>query len=202
MPPPGYSKETYRPVVLVSCGSFNPPTNMHLRMLELATEAMVKVRVAALAASTRRPACTCACWSWQQRPCMAKARVAALAAPALLLSGGRPRCRLPWCTLPPPGSQGLARAVHALACAACPPLLLGQRTAWAPPQAGSDVLGCYLSPVNDTYWKKGLAPGTQRVAMCQLAAADSGAHGSNALPAPAVAAHRPGAHSCRRHNHV
>jgi hypothetical protein len=146
---------------------------MHLRMLELATEAM-HGQGAGSGTGSARPAAL-------GRP------------PALPAAVVHP---------PPPGSQGLARAVHALACAACPPLLLGQRTAWAPPQAGSDVLGCYLSPVNDTYWKKGLAPGTQRVAMCQLAAADSGAHGSYALPAPAVAAHRPGAHSCRRHNHV
>jgi nicotinamide mononucleotide adenylyltransferase len=35
--------ERYRPVVLVSCGSFNPPTFMHLRMLELAQQQMAKV---------------------------------------------------------------------------------------------------------------------------------------------------------------
>lgn len=42
-------------------------------------------------------------------------------------------------------------------------------------QAGYDVLGGYLSPVNDAYWKRALAPGRQRVRMCQLATADSGA---------------------------
>lgn len=41
-------------------------------------------------------------------------------------------------------------------------------------QAGCDVLGCYMSPVNDAYWKQALAPGRHRVRMCQLAAADSG----------------------------
>lgn len=42
-------------------------------------------------------------------------------------------------------------------------------------QDGFDVLGCYMSPVNDAYWKQMLAPGRHRVRMCQLAAADSGA---------------------------
>ena len=32
-------------MVLVSCGSFNPPTFMHLRMLELAQQAMAQVRL-------------------------------------------------------------------------------------------------------------------------------------------------------------
>ena len=40
-------------------------------------------------------------------------------------------------------------------------------------QAGYDVWGCYLSPVNDAYGKPGLAPVKDRVAMCQLAAQDS-----------------------------
>jgi nicotinic acid mononucleotide adenylyltransferase len=31
-------------VVLVSCGSFNPPTIMHLRMCELAADALGQVR--------------------------------------------------------------------------------------------------------------------------------------------------------------
>ena len=34
------------PVVLVSCGSFNPPTIMHLRMFDLATQALREVRPA------------------------------------------------------------------------------------------------------------------------------------------------------------
>ena len=33
-----------QPVVLVSCGSFNPPTIMHLRMFDLATQALQEVR--------------------------------------------------------------------------------------------------------------------------------------------------------------
>lgn len=81
LPAGGYDPQRYRPVVLVSCGSFNPPTFLHLRMLELATQMMAK--------------------------------------------------------------------------------------------AGFDVQGCYLSPVNDAYWKASLAPGRHRLAMCQLAAADS-----------------------------
>ena len=36
----------YRPVVLLSCGSFNPPTNAHLRMFELAAQALQQVRAA------------------------------------------------------------------------------------------------------------------------------------------------------------
>lgn len=51
-------------------------------------------------------------------------------------------------------------------CCCCSALLL---------QAGFDVLGCYLSPVNDAYWKQSLAPGRHRVRMCQLAAEESGA---------------------------
>jgi hypothetical protein len=31
------------PTVLLSCGSFNPPTNMHLRMFDLATAALAEV---------------------------------------------------------------------------------------------------------------------------------------------------------------
>lgn len=69
------------PLVLVSCGSFNPPTYMHLRMLELARQEM--------------------------------------------------RAR------------------------------------------GFDVWGAYLSPVNDAYWKRSLAPGAHRLQMCLAAAADS-----------------------------
>ncbi len=34
----------YRPVVLLSCGSFNPPTVAHLRMFELAADELIKVR--------------------------------------------------------------------------------------------------------------------------------------------------------------
>ena len=37
-------------------------------------------------------------------------------------------------------------------------------------QAGYDMLGGYMSPVNDAYQKKGLAPAQQRVEMCKLAA--------------------------------
>ena len=33
----------YRPVVLLSCGSFNPPTLAHLRMFELAAHELAKV---------------------------------------------------------------------------------------------------------------------------------------------------------------
>ncbi|KAI7842112.1 hypothetical protein COHA_004306 [Chlorella ohadii] len=79
--PGGYSLERYHPAVLVLCGSFNPPTFMHLRMLELAQQALAK--------------------------------------------------------------------------------------------SGFDVLGCYMSPVNDAYWKAALAGGRHRVRMCQLATADS-----------------------------
>ncbi|CAI5998997.1 unnamed protein product [Closterium sp. NIES-64] len=38
---------------------------------------------------------------------------------------------------------------------------------------GWDVIGAYMSPVNDQYGKQGLAPAKERVAMCQLACADS-----------------------------
>lgn len=81
LPPGGYSLERYHPVVLVSCGSFNPPTFMHLRMMELAQQQLMK--------------------------------------------------------------------------------------------SGYDVLGSYMSPVNDAYWKQALAAGRHRVRMCQLATADS-----------------------------
>lgn len=39
--------------------------------------------------------------------------------------------------------------------------------------AGWDVLGAYLSPVNENYGKKGLVSGAHRVRMCQLATEDS-----------------------------
>eukprot|EP00775_Hariotina_reticulata_P002006 gene2006-2328_t len=38
---------------------------------------------------------------------------------------------------------------------------------------GVDVWGCYMSPVADAYGKQGLAPVADRVAMCQLATADT-----------------------------
>ena len=37
-------------------------------------------------------------------------------------------------------------------------------------QAGYDMLGGFMSPVNDAYQKKGLAPAQRRVEMCKLAA--------------------------------
>ncbi len=40
-------------------------------------------------------------------------------------------------------------------------------------QRGYDVLGGYLSPVNDAYSKPGLAPAVHRVAMCRAAATSS-----------------------------
>lgn len=40
-------------------------------------------------------------------------------------------------------------------------------------QEGYDVLGGYMSPVHDSYTKKGLAPAQHRTAMCQLAAETS-----------------------------
>ena len=42
-----------------------------------------------------------------------------------------------------------------------------------PVQAGFSVVGGYMSPVNDKYGKSGLAHASHRIAMCQLAAADS-----------------------------
>jgi len=72
----------HRPIVLVSCGSFNPPTYMHLRMFELAK---------------------------------------------------------------------------------------GHLT-----EAGFDVLGGYISPVNDAYTKAGLASAVHRIAMAQAAVESSG----------------------------
>ena len=40
-------------------------------------------------------------------------------------------------------------------------------------QAGHDVLGGYMSPVNDAYHKPGLLPAQHRIAMCEMAAAES-----------------------------
>lgn len=34
----------HRPVVLVNCGSFNPPTIMHLRMFDVAAQVLRKVQ--------------------------------------------------------------------------------------------------------------------------------------------------------------
>lgn len=41
------------------------------------------------------------------------------------------------------------------------------------PQEGYDVLGGYISPVNDAYAKPGLAPAQHRVRMAELAVASS-----------------------------
>ena len=40
-------------------------------------------------------------------------------------------------------------------------------------QAGHNVLGGYISPVNDAYGKPGLLPSQHRIAMCQLGSAES-----------------------------
>lgn len=45
----------YKPVVLVSCGSFNPPTNMHLRMFELAKNYLSKVASLLVALPIKNP---------------------------------------------------------------------------------------------------------------------------------------------------
>ena len=44
-PSPNATGSPHRPVVLVSCGSFNPPTYMHLRMFELAKDHLTEVGV-------------------------------------------------------------------------------------------------------------------------------------------------------------
>ncbi len=41
----------YRPTVLLSCGSFNPPTVAHLRMFELAADELSKVNLSSIAYS-------------------------------------------------------------------------------------------------------------------------------------------------------
>ena len=46
-----------RPVVLVACGSFNPPTLAHLRMFDLAEHALAEVRCAVLANSVIKMRC-------------------------------------------------------------------------------------------------------------------------------------------------
>lgn len=42
-PPPHGQGQEHKPVVLVSCGSFNPPTIMHLRMFDLAAHHLTQV---------------------------------------------------------------------------------------------------------------------------------------------------------------
>ena len=44
--PKAPNRGPYKPVVLVSCGSFNPPTVMHLRMFELAKDHLTQVTFA------------------------------------------------------------------------------------------------------------------------------------------------------------
>lgn len=44
----GATTSPRRPVVLVACGSFNPPTLAHLRMFDLAEHALAEVRYAVL----------------------------------------------------------------------------------------------------------------------------------------------------------
>ena len=93
--------------VLVSCGSFNPPTYMHLRMFEVAAQHLQQV-------------CQCVCSAGCKQICTS------------------------------------CRAVSMISV-----------------QAGFSVVGGYMSPVNDKYGKAGLAHASHRIAMCQLAAADS-----------------------------
>lgn len=40
-------------------------------------------------------------------------------------------------------------------------------------QAGVDVVGAYMSPVNDSYGKKGLLDASHRLNMCRMASHDS-----------------------------
>jgi nicotinamide mononucleotide adenylyltransferase len=40
------SRAARQPVVLLACGSFNPPTIAHLRMFELAADTLREVRTA------------------------------------------------------------------------------------------------------------------------------------------------------------
>jgi len=97
-----------RLVVLVACGSFNPPTVAHLRMFDLAEHALAQVESADSLDDT------------------VPARSADHASMQADLS--------------------------------------------LPLQAGYDVLGGYLSPVNDGYGKPGLLPAAHRLRMCELAA--------------------------------
>ncbi|CAI5982108.1 unnamed protein product [Closterium sp. NIES-64] len=60
-----------------------------------------------------------------------------------------------------------------LTCLCTPSLRAAEMARDALQDRGWDVIGAYMSPVNDQYGKQGLAPAKERVAMCQLACADS-----------------------------
>jgi len=76
------------------------------------------------------------------------------------------------------GAEGAQQPVVLLGCGSFnPPTLMHLRMFEAAraalTQEGLDVLGGYLSPVNDAYGKQGLAAAEQRVAMCKAAVASS-----------------------------
>ncbi len=181
----GYSLERYHPAVLVLCGSFNPPTFMHLRMLELAQQALAKVGCFVLCftmPAPSRPAFSGWEWLGLAQQALAKVRFVMLGdcrlATLISLCSGL-GCYI---TAPPT----LAALLHpplflqsgfdVLCCyMSHPTIALLAHLFSVQLQSGFDVLGCYMSPVNDAYWKAALAGGRHRVRMCQLATADSGA---------------------------
>lgn len=77
------------PVVLVSCGSFNPPTVMHLRMFDLATAALAEVGGAAQALTG----------SWRKATDEMHQHVTAAAAAAAVLLTSSPAVSAPACSV-------------------------------------------------------------------------------------------------------
>lgn len=63
-------------VILVNCGSFNPPTIMHLRMLDLGAQVMRKV-CSLLPGDAN---CSCHCFAWTERTDMRLVCAPAIAA--------------------------------------------------------------------------------------------------------------------------
>ena len=141
-----------KPVVLVNCGSFNPPTIMHLRMFDVAAQVLRKVL-------------------YNQVVCVdPEKHVQLIQQDKQLL--GQERCL---------SSSALAEdMIMAMLCVVedvIVPIYLSKQSSVLTTnltlQAGHAVLGGYASPVNDAYHKPGLLPSQHRIAMCQLAADES-----------------------------
>lgn len=154
------SESDKQPVVLVNCGSFNPPTIMHLRMFDVAAQVLRKV-IAGLHDGSLNVLHR---QTWGAalnyiKPCPMKLSASLLGNSSQMHIDAL--CSLfsyLWCMSVPSDNIILMQAD-----------LLRM---WCL-QAGHDVIGGYASPVNDSYHKPGLLSSQHRIAMCQLAAAES-----------------------------
>lgn len=153
-----------RPVVLVSCGSFNPPTVMHMRMFDVAAD---ELRQVGLGEGMPRQGVP----SWDG--CMRKGHEECLGTSTHLARRllAMPTALWPACQAVHPNQVLCAWMTKA--CNLCFPDPACQSRSCAHLQLGFDVWGGYVSPVADAYGKKGLAPACDRLAMCEAACVTS-----------------------------